>query len=258
MLDWFSRRKKDNPVTPAVPRNARDALDRFRRDCFIPRVEPGEGSPASSRFGGRLALLPGESWPTCGSCKEKMSLFVQIDLTTAPHPESTPDPLRRGLLQLLYCVNDNCRSSDYGPFRSSALARLVSSQSLGALRIAEEGPVFPAQSITAWTPTPDFPNCEEAMSLGITIAAAELDDCYALESDRGNAIPIQSDKLYGWPDWVQSLFYPSCPTCKKPMTYVFQMSSNDHIPYMFDDSGIGHVCVCPDHPAVASFYWDCC
>lgn len=243
---------------PASPRNAKEALEQFRRDCWIPQVKKGEGEVASSRFGGRPALRPRESWPKCGLCRKQMPLFVQIDLAAAPRPASTPDSLQSGLLQLFYCNNENCDPVDCGAFPKNAVARILPSRGLSTLSAASGGPELPAKRVTKWVALADFPNYSEAISLGIKASEDALDEYYAKESDRGNAIPLRYDKLFGWPYWVQGMFYPKCPTCKKKMIYLFQMASEDHIPFMFGDSGVGHVCVCPDHPERASFYWSCC
>jgi len=243
---------------PSVPRNAKEALDQFRRDCWIPQVKPGEGDVASSRFGGRPALRPGEKWPTCGACREKMQLFVQIDLAAAPRPDSTPEALRSGLLQLLYCCNENCDAVGDNFFALKALARIIPACDIGSLHVGDDGQVFPAKQISKWVAAPDFPNYDEAISLGIEFSEDELDEYYSNESDLGNAMPLQCDKLDGWPDWVQGVSYPFCSVCEKQMNYLFQMASNDNVPYMFGDCGIGHVCVCPDHPDRLSFLWDCC
>jgi len=238
--------------------DAKEALDQFRRDCWIPQVMDGEGEVASSRFGGRPALRAGEKWPTCGACREKMPLFVQIDLANAPRPDSTPEPLRSGLLQLFYCTSDDCECVDCRAFPKNAVARILPSGEIRALSVAEGGPVFPSNRIAEWTAKADFPNFEEANVHGMQIPDAELDEYYIREYNRGNEIPVPCDKLYGWPKWVQQPYYPLCRACNKRTTYVLQIASHNHVPFMFGDSGVGHVCVCPNHPERASFYWSCC
>ncbi|MBN8598483.1 MAG: DUF1963 domain-containing protein [Planctomycetes bacterium] len=234
------------------------ALDQFRRGCWVPRTKKGEGKVGASRFGGRPAIRRAESWPTCGICRRKMPLFVQIDLAASPHLDSTPEALRSGLLQLLFCTSENCESQDFGAFTDNALARVISAEEIAALKIAVGGPEFPAKQIAAWVSKPDVPGYEEATELGIKVPEDELDNFYAMQPAGGKGVPLKCDKLYGWPFWVQGRFYPPCRKCKKQMTYIFQLGSEDNIPFMLGDAGIGHVCICPKHPERASFYWSCC
>lgn len=69
------------------------------------------------------------------------------------------------------------------------------------------------------------------------------------------ATPV--DKLGGWPAWVQGVEYPSCPRCGKRMVLVFQVDSEDNVPFMFGDIGCGHVTQCPKHKEVVAFGWAC-
>ncbi|HEY7328275.1 MAG TPA: DUF1963 domain-containing protein [Gemmataceae bacterium] len=70
-----------------------------------------------------------------------------------------------------------------------------------------------------------------------------MDDCPAEEI----AISQPRDKLAGWPYWIQNVEYPSCPRCGQQMIHVFQVDSEDNIPFMFGDSGCGNITQCPEH-----------
>jgi uncharacterized protein YwqG len=80
----------------------------------------------------------------------------------------------------------------------------------------------------------------------------EQEECLAEEG-----FPVEKDKLLGWPYWVQSLEYPECPDCGKEMSLVFQIDSEDNLPYMFGDCGCGHITQCKDHPERLAFAWAC-
>ena len=69
--------------------------------------------------------------------------------------------------------------------------------------------------------------------------------------------PLQGDKLGGWPYWVQGPELPQCPECSETMALVFQLDSEDNVPHMFGDAGIGHILQCPDHPEQLSWGWAC-
>src|SRR5262249_10333174 len=63
------------------------------------------------------------------------------------------------------------------------------------------------------------------------------------------------DKLGGWPDWVQGVEYPNCSQCGQRMALVFQVDSEDNVPFLFGDAGCGHITQCPDHKEVVAFGW---
>ena len=71
------------------------------------------------------------------------------------------------------------------------------------------------------------------------------------------AIAADRDKLGGWPFWVQGAEYPSCHVCGEQMEVLFQLDSEDHVPFMFGDAGIGHISMCRSHPEVVAFGWAC-
>jgi hypothetical protein len=41
------------------------------------------------------------------------------------------------------------------------------------------------------------------------------------------------------------------------MQFVFQIASEDNIPYMFGDVGTGHITQCPEHKNQLAFGWAC-
>src|SRR5205085_9692765 len=109
---------------------------------------------------------------------------------------------------------------------------------------------FPARTITGWKPVDDYPNWEEAEQLGLDLSDDEIE---AIEE----YYPISGDKLGGWPDWVQGVEYPACPSCGETMRLVFQIDSEDNLPYMFGDAGCGHITQCKTHKEQLAFGWAC-
>jgi hypothetical protein len=41
------------------------------------------------------------------------------------------------------------------------------------------------------------------------------------------------------------------------MHLLFQIDSEDNLPYMFGDAGCGHITQCPKHPHRLAFGWAC-
>jgi uncharacterized protein YwqG len=127
------------------------------------------------------------------------------------------------------------------------------------------------RTIEGWREVLDYPDPQEHGELGIeyeyhsrytrtNVSCRALGiDVRDLEGDAAEAISLAEagDKLGGWPHWIQGIEYPSCPRCKHRMELVFQLDSEDNLPYMFGDVGIGHITQCPEHPDVLTFAWAC-
>ena len=63
------------------------------------------------------------------------------------------------------------------------------------------------------------------------------------------------DKIGGWPAWVQTPSYPSCPECHQPMRYVMQLESDGLSGHIFGDRGKAHLFQCADHAEGVAFSW---
>lgn len=59
------------------------------------------------------------------------------------------------------------------------------------------------------------------------------------------------------PLWVQGIEYPNCPVCNQKMRLVFQLDSEDNLPFMFGDVGCGHITQCKTHKTQVAFGWAC-
>lgn len=109
---------------------------------------------------------------------------------------------------------------------------------------------FPAKRIVGWDEKDDLPNWEELREYSIDLPEDQLEKL-------GNNYPRQGEKLLGWPLWVQGIEYPKCPQCGTRMKLLFQVDSNQNIPYDFGDAGVGHISQCPDDPTELAFGWAC-
>lgn len=226
----------------------------FRRDAWHPDVVEGDGDALASKFSGRPWLRRGEGWPACGNCGRPLQLFVQLNARDLP-PEGAR-VLGGGMVQLFYCTREEplceVECEAFLPGAKSTLVRWIAPAELADGATAEPPPeMFPPRRIVAWRKSDDYPNWEELGDLGVTLDDGESE---AL----GDRFPSPGDKLLGWPFWVQGVEYPHCPDCGRRMELLFQLDSEDNLPYMFGDSGAGHVTRCPDHPHRLAFGWACC
>ena len=232
----------------------RERLSAHRRRAWCPETVEGDGAPDASKFSGAPALKPGEAWPLCGNCGAPMQLFVQLNARDLPAPGA--ERLAGGILQLFYCTTSDpmcevdCEA--WSPRSTSTLVRLLAPTEVDAERGIDvpEG-MFPPKRIVSWSPVDDYPLAEELEAMGVTLSDAEADLLY------GSGVPRTGDKLMGWPAWVQSVEYPDCPDCGGKMEMLFQLDSEDNVPYMFGDVGTGHVTQCLHHPAQLAFGWAC-
>jgi len=131
---------------------------------------------------------------------------------------------------------------------------------------------FPSRQTIGWKELDDYPHPEEHEGLGLKYtydfkAGTVQLDCQELaltfkdvrdeQLAETVASAVAGDKLAGWPSWVQGADYPKCPRCERRMDLVFQIDSEDNVPFMWGDVGCGHITQCPDHKDVVAFGWAC-
>ncbi len=225
----------------------------WRRSAWIPNTREGDCAVTDSKFSGIAFIPDGDTWPRCGNCEQPMQLFLQLNARDVPGEAKSL--LTHGILQLFYCTNSDpqcdVECEAFFPFSKAHLARVIEE---GPHRNVSSSPVrdaFPARAIVGWSAVVDVPNWEEAESLGAELADGEAD----LLSDSG--MPVDGEKLGGWPLWVQGIEYPNCPKCDERMTFLFQIDSDRNIPFLLGDAGVGHVTRCKTHPEVLTFAWAC-
>ncbi len=154
-----------------------------------------------------------------------------------------------------------CTSSDplceveceaFFPFAKSEMVRIVQPDGKSCnAEILETEHFFPTRLIVGWEEVDDYPNWEEGGNLGVRLSGSEWDDL----AEQG--FPQSGDKLAGWAHWIQSMEYPDCPLCGEKMRLVFQLDSNDNLPFQFGDVGCGHITQCKMHTEQLAFGWAC-
>lgn len=227
-------------------------IEPLARKAWIPRVKAGDGEITASKFSGAPLLKPAEKWPDCPNCGKPMQFFLQLNLDELPDPAQ----FGKGILQMFYCTSADplcevdCEA--FYPFAESALLRIIQPNSnANKTEIPEIENRFPAKLITGWKEVEDYPNTEELREQGVELSDEEDEEWIE------QGFPRAGDKLAGWPHWVQGVEYPDCPKCGERMRLVFQIDSEDNLPYMFGDVGCGHITQCKTHKDQLAFGWAC-
>jgi hypothetical protein len=207
-------------------------------------------------------------------------LLLQLNLDELP--EELGGCYGHGLLQLFYCTNlgADCEGELEGwePFSDCHLLRVVDPSAAPKPRVRPPNKdLWPGRAIKRWRRFDDLPEGMEHDELGLIYhddfeANTTRIECPELglvfdgleleaEDEEGRTIEqaigpcAEGDKLAGWPDWRQDVRYPNCPKCGKRMGLMFQLDSEDHLPFMFGRSGCGHITQCPEHKDVVAFGW---
>jgi uncharacterized protein YwqG len=74
--------------------------------------------------------------------------------------------------------------------------------------------------------------------------------------DEVEPLPLDGEKLEGWPRWIQASNTRHAPN-RQPDEAGLQVDSQRTLPTMWGDAGIGHVTQCPNRADVLTFAWDC-
>lgn len=253
ILDLFRRKKEARSPQTENREDIRPILEPFKRLAWFPVVSDEVSDPACSKFSGIPALESVEDWPRCANCNEPMQLFLQLN--SKDLPEDAANAFGEGFLQVFYCTNLDARCEvacqAFFPFSKSTLARVLDIEREAICSI-EKSPVrdpFPERKIVGWSSTEDYPNLEELADLDVDLSEEQCELFFDLD------YPLSNDKLLGWPHWVQDPEYPDCPECGKTMRLVFQIDSEDNLPYMFGDTGCAHITQCEDHRDQVTIAW---
>lgn len=227
-------------------------LEKMKRTAYLPITSEHENTFSDqSKIGGYPYLRNAEDWPKCPNCQKHMQLFVQLNMKQLPEQQD------HGLIQLFYCTSKepDCETTlkAFFPFSSGVVCRRIAANGVSSTIQPALDTVFQEKLITGWEAKNDYPHVEEYESVGL-----EMDDevMEVLEA-RGVGLTIDKDKLFGWPYWIQGVEYPLDRATNQPMELLFQLDSEDHLPFMFGDSGVGHLTQSTDNKEKLAFGWAC-
>jgi uncharacterized protein YwqG len=276
----FSNSNKFYKIISEPVANSNLDITQFVRPAWKPVVTVGDGDRLASKFSGRPWLAIDETWPGCPCCAEPLQLFVQLNLSQLPKP--VREEFGTGLLQMFHCMSDKCGfeveegTIYYGRVPlliKNVRIRLVQPVGMGStpplpqIDGEDYGTYLPAKTITEWLEIADYPDPDELVALVSGWERLEENNLWdalveRLGLDNGDdydqIYPTDgSDKLGGYPRWVQGLECPGCPVCQTPMRQVFQLASCENLDYAFGDLGIAHIMQCKTHKDQFAFVWAC-
>ena len=151
----------------------RAKLKELKRKTWLPVTSEGDGPATGSKFAGIPWVSQEHPRPVCPRCKERMALFLQLDLASIPK-EVGIEP-SDGLLQMFYCISrSECATKGEGcfdPFSPYQVLRLVSPlPGEQDAPLAVLGDRIPPRSITGWQETDDFPHGSNAKTTALSSA----------------------------------------------------------------------------------------
>ncbi|MFK7948093.1 MAG: DUF1963 domain-containing protein [Saprospiraceae bacterium] len=229
-----------------------EKLQPLKKIAYLPQVEKVEATfSAKSKIGGFPYLRNEDDWPVCPNCKKHQQLFLQLDLSQLPERQS------EGLIQLFYCTTDNREFSceddlnAFEPFSKATTCRKIQIDGDSATIKPTVEQLFEEKVIKSWKAVDDFPHGEELYELDIELSDEEMEAFY--DSD---LMALAGDKLFGYPHWVQGVEYPTDENGDL-MEMLFQFDSEYNLPYMFGDSGVGHLTQSKHDDALLAFGWAC-
>jgi hypothetical protein len=143
-------------------------LARNRRPAWKPVAEPGDGPHTASKFCGTPWTGPDAPWPNCGHCGQPLQPFFQLDLADLPAELGLSFGIE--LLQLFYCVRDECQGhGGWEPFADDlSRVRVIHPTSAEPkATVSHPDGSYPPKRIVGWERFIDLPKPEEHRELAL-------------------------------------------------------------------------------------------
>lgn len=236
------------PTTEESLANILRELEPFKKVAYIPQTKIKEaGFSTISKFGGLPYLRHKNDWPVCSNCNQPMHFFLQLNLN------DTPTFQENAMIQLFYCTNCETEIDAFFPYSKGVVCRKINIEGKPISVETNLDHIFEEKIINSWKKAFDYPHFEEYDEIGLNLDIDE--NILELMEDKGLGIPLEGEKLFGWPYWVQSVEYPNSRIDQSRMELLFQLDSQKNLPFMFGDSGIAHLTYNKKHLKEMAFGW---
>lgn len=226
-------------------------LNKHSKQAYIPVTKTAKAEHSiHSKLGGLPYLSQENDYPKCSNCGRHLQLLVQLNL------EDIPENTEKGLIQLFFCTNPNtgCESKLLSKNSTTSLCRKVETTEDIIREFSNHDYVFPEKRITQFIEHIDYPHSEDYNQLDIELQVPDAIYDYMLANNIGTT--NDNDKLFGYPRWLQSSAF-SKDQNSDDRHLLFQLASNDNLPFMFGDSGIGYLIKITNNNNELSFNWQC-
>lgn len=227
-------------------------LEEAAKIAYFPKTKKTTvKSNTNSKFGGLPHLNQENEWPICNCCKNPMSFFMQLNLEKL----SINYANNKGLLQVFLCTQSDCNAAleTYAPFCEGAVIRILNIEKSSAMANLGKHTIatFPERNISKWGMESDYPHPESYDKIGIQLNPETYDILADAE------IALEGDKLGGWPSFVQGHQEVYDPEDNTTYEYLFQIDSEDNLPFMFGDGGTAYIYYHPQKPEKLAMFWQC-
>ena len=224
-------------------------LESLTKPAAVIELEEGESPRTANKMLGAAYLSPGESWPRCEFCDNKMTLLVQVAVADIAAVAPCLDP--RGLLQIFLCLDKGSASRGGNPcsdlawkWRDAGRNRLVrvvvpageSASEVPPATWTEEAywsylpPIAMPTSrrIRALVREAERPGVSEFASIlwrergfdlyeAIRCLRSEMFQPPKFDPIKAMFHSIRKPKFGGWPRCLQAPEWPTCEVCDEAM-----------------------------------------
>ena len=244
-----------------------DINNNIRDSCDIKNI-------LNTKYNGYPYLNDDEYWPKCLNCCNFIPLFLQLNIEKdIPNEHWLHKQYSGHIIQLFYCIKCN----DFKGFNNSNQIRLikinpniniknyeykimnVKSNILSIMTNKEKTyfeyykliQSFKRDTCFEGPLSNEFDTIFNGYDTYFRIKLFdELKKCKYFEQ----YMPKATDKLGGYPFWINNVDYKKCYICNNNMSLIYQTNAK-YNNFMFGDCGIGHLFLCKKHPNILAFQW---
>lgn len=183
------------------------------------------------QFGGMPPGVSAKNWPRCKDCEQPMQFLFMLHA----HPQRLPLK-KSAALAVFMCAGEisggSC--STYQPDGGANAVLLLSKKALAV-------------------PALDQPPAGKKGAAEVLLKK-RFSYRKVLETEPETSFEGVTDKVSGYPGWIQGPELQNCRKCRKPMHFVAQL--HDQGKLNFGDTGEGYLFVCPQEHE-GRFLWQC-